>query len=113
MDDNRGARRTDPETSHRAVRRLLNNHSLYEAIVREAAYAYDRGLPFRDTWLAARVGRDRNVVARVRLEVEHDGWIERCGTTKDGNELLFRMKGTWRKVLDMLPDKGWLDDGKD
>lgn len=109
MDEERKARRTDPDTSHRAVARLLGDSTLYEAIVREAAYAYDMGKPFRDSWLAARVRRDRNIVARMRLEVERDGWIKRIGETPDGHELLFEMTITHRKLLNMLPQSSFIE----
>lgn len=109
LEEERRARRSDPDTSHRAVQRLLGDNRLYEAIVREAAYAYDMGKPFRDSWMAARVRRDRNIVARMRLEVERDGWLERCGETADGHELLFRMRDAHRKMLDLLPKSDWID----
>ena len=94
-------------TSHLAVRKHRENTTLYERIARKAAFAYDAGKPFTDSWLATQVGWPRNIVARVRLDVERDGWLERCGTTNGAHpQTLFRMRPALRQLLDMVPEGG-------
>lgn len=107
------ARKNDPPSSHAGVKKILGNPSTYEKIVRYAAQAFDLGKPWTDTWMTRMVMGDpqrmRNVVARVRLEVQRDGWIEEVGKTKDEKQLLlFAMKANMRPVLTMLPEAGWL-----
>ena len=104
------ARSTDPETSQRALAELdWRQLGIYEQIVRWAAFAFDQGKPFTDSFLARRIGRDRGIVARVRLNVEEDGWIKRTGQkTEDGRQLLFEMSPAHRAVYGMLAKDMWL-----
>lgn len=101
------ARNTDPRTSQRFADGFEQRTiSVYNQILALAAFAADADKRFTDSWLTTKIresGRriDRNVVARVRLTAERDGWLERAGQTNDKRQLLFRMRPAMRQVWEM------------
>lgn len=89
------ARVSDPVTSHRKVRRTVHDQSKKAQVLNAAATL----LVFTDTQLTRQVEhatnerQQRNVIARTRLTLEGEGFIERVEETTDGVELRFRFVG--------------------
>ena len=71
-----------PDTSQQALDRLVRNLTLYTRVLHQCAKAGAVGKGFTDDWLARELSYARNITARVRLEVERDGWIYRRGTVR-------------------------------
>jgi hypothetical protein len=69
---------------------IIRNDRMRDRVLHQCAKAGAVGAYFTDGWLAREIGYQRNIVARVRLEVERDGWIERCGTHEPTGETRFR-----------------------
>jgi DNA-binding IscR family transcriptional regulator len=56
---------------------LKNNKSLYMRVLHACAAKGAMRYRFRDDDLAHATGIPRNITARIRLDLERDGWIER------------------------------------
>lgn len=101
----RRARLTDPSTSHAALADLLDDTTLYLQLLKVAARSADAGKAgFSDDWLARQLAHPRNIVARIRLEVERDGWLQRLAPVRrpDGKHVLvFRLRPGMRELIDM------------
>src|SRR5262245_40011193 len=101
----RRARATDPSTSHEYLAKLLDDTGLYLQVLKVAARSADHGdKGWSDDWLARQLAHPRNIVARVRLEVERDGWLVRLPAVArpDGQRVLvFKLKPELRGLIDM------------
>lgn len=92
-------------SSRRFVDAIKEDLTTQEKIIRWAAFAYDQGKPFTDSFLARKIPwPHRNVVARIRLEVEKQGWIERAGRSPDGL-VMFAMPPARRELLRLCDPK--------